>query len=173
MNSYKLPILILLAIISSSVSFAEASSSIKGQGFMKTRGGSVITCAGNSVYLDNSADDSNYVGLKGLAMAEESWLKASTGLLQGQVVENQEDRKKHNEVLAGHMKTITKLAKYNGNMIETICDAQGYFEFENLGTGMYEIGTTVEWFAGDEKQGGFISKTVNVKSGKNKVFITE
>ncbi len=59
------------------------------------------------------------------------------------------------------------------NIFETICDNQGNFEFPNVEPGKYYIRTTVSWYAGEEKQGGFVSETITLKDGKNKVILTK
>lgn len=72
-------------------------------------------------------------------------------------------------------KELLETLSSEGKILTTICDAQGNFIFENVPKGYYSIATTVEWKAGNEKQGGFLTETVDIKKEdeKIKVFIID
>ena len=59
------------------------------------------------------------------------------------------------------------------NTKETVCGSQGDFSFTGLKPGDYFIRTTVQWKAGDEKQGGTVNKVITLKEGDNRVIISE
>lgn len=144
------------------------AAGVVGQGFLKTQGGEVRTCAGNAVYIEryNEKNDNSYV-LK-LAL-----LKLTNELVENQLALNgQSDGATVSKLIAmqNEIKTINKSKVLAG---ETICDAQGNFEFSNIAPGMYIIGTTVEWLVGKEKQGGFIYTKFEATKEKKKVFITK
>lgn len=137
---------------------------ISGQGFLKTKGGDVKTCAGNSVYLNVAGNENDYVLAYGIYQKSLSIQNLTAKILNTNNVEDSEEVKiKRNE-----LSNIPKNKYY-----ETVCDAQGNFKFKNIKSGTYNIGTTVEWYVGYEKQGGFIYKKINVANSSSSVFITE
>lgn len=137
---------------------------ISGQGFLKTKGGDVKTCAGNSVYLNIAGNHDDYVLAYGIYKLSVENQNLSAKILNTRDVEDSEEVK----VKRNNLANIPKNKYY-----ETVCDAQGNFKFKNIKNGTYNIGTTVEWYVGYEKQGGFIHKKINVANSSSSVFITE
>ena len=70
--------------------------------------------------------------------------------------------------LEERLKNVTK-----ENTKETTCNSQGQFVFTELSPDTYYISTTVQWFVGDEKQGGTVTKTIILNEGENKIFINK
>lgn len=138
---------------------------ISGQGFLKTKGGDVKTCAGSSVYLNLATGDNNdYILAKRGYEASFDIQRLTAKILNTSNIEDSEEVKLNRKKLADIPKT-----KY----YETQCDAQGNFKFKNIKNGLYNIGTTVQWYVGGDKQGGFIHKKINVVDSSPSVFITE
>jgi len=155
---------------------------ISGQGFLKTNGGSIRTCAGNNVYLNKiTVDDKNNIIID-MAIIEKYYtdIKEYTeGIVlfkkfkdnEGEAVYKQalEDTK----VKIKNLKESITKSKYIHE--ETMCDAQGNFNFYDIKSGKYRIATTVEWYVGNKRQGGLIFKEITIKENKSKikVFITQ
>ena len=57
--------------------------------------------------------------------------------------------------------------------LKGVYDAQGNYEFPKVELGKYYITTVVEWYVGNEQQGGVVNKIINVQEGHNKVMLTE
>ena len=53
----------------------------------------------------------------------------------------------------------------------SICDAQGFFKFDQLADGSFYIWTTVQWYVDKDKQGGVLLKRVSVKNGETKEIV--
>lgn len=231
--------------------FGEASSNVSGEAFLRTKGGSVITCAGSPVYIEKY-NDNGYAYLTELITTKEKklfaldayrtinkqrrsvklkdleykfrssetqsrggidekivyWKKrlsnSSTDGSKNFIKEQLEELKKVKSGIAKkeNAKMLKKLKEENVKVEleetrkiyalekeilenkkqrsksiredtqETICNSQGQFSFLGLIPDKYYINTTVEWFAGDEKQGGIVSKIVTLKKGENQIFIT-
>lgn len=189
----------------------ETTANISGEAFLKTNGGSVITCAGNPVYIEK-ADENGYMYLTDLLEPKkiilsgiESRLHTSDKSLKYWIKEQQyyiefyQSHVKENPKEALHKRNI-KEAKIDldnvkkellliQNQVEslelqrekslkentkkTVCTSQGHFNFYELHPENYYVRTTVQWYAGDEKQGGILSKVVTIKEGKNKIILTE
>ena len=140
---------------------------VVGQGFLKTNGGSVITCSGNKVYLEKMYNKNGSSWWLYQAMMDEN--KKILFLLNalGRDV---------NEVLQDIEKLNTIISDYDtSNIQETMCDTQGNFEFYDVKPGKYLVGTTVEWYVGGDKQGGkiYTDFILGKKQSKTKVFITK
>lgn len=146
------------------------AADINGQGFLKTQGGSIKTCAGSPVYLDKFYEDESpksFVYQLALALQQEKTLQAKMKVLGG----TRNDFQTETQDIDQTKQLLNHIGKKN--IVETMCDAQGNFEFYDIKPGKYRIGTTVEWFVGNEQQGGFLMKVINVNKNRNKVFITE
>ena len=190
---------------------------ISGQGFLRTKGGSVRTCAGNSVYIEKSNPNGFIIQSEVLQEKKrnltyfESKLRSEKYSLgydekrlkdyNSEISSNQASiiKKMYKGMAADKKveiseskKTISKLEKYvldwnkevlnqqtivdnsiKDNIQKTMCDAQGNYEFKKVEVGKYYITTVVEWYVGEDKQGGIVSKIINVNKGKNKIMITE
>ena len=93
-------------------------------------------------------------------------------------VEKEKEESKESKKLLIVKKDISKLEEQlantkKENTKETMCNSQGQFSFTGLSPDHYYISTTVEWFVGDKKQGGIVTKIVILNEGENKVFITK
>lgn len=148
---------------------------ITGQGFLKTRGGHVKTCAGNEVYLESSSNHwlrhlINYELTRDIVASQERnvMLKKKLG---EDYSELQKELNLRSEEAINYYRLHLNANKQS--VIGTICDAQGNFEFKNIKNGEYYLATRVEWEVSDEKQGGLVYKLVEVKQKKQKVFLTE
>ncbi len=186
---------------------------IAGQGFLRTKGGLVRTCAGSSVYLEKS-NPNGFVVLSEALLAKKEKLsiaesnlfskKFSLDVAKGQLevylkvtnptlievvkdtVRNYKNKiivlekdiprikndiiEKKKEVLKYELKVKNSI---KNSVLQTMCDAQGNYGFLKVEVGKYYISTVVQWYVGDEKQGGIVSKTITVKEGENKIMITE
>lgn len=148
---------------------------ITGQGFLKTQGGDVKTCAGNEVYLEPS----NKEWVSSLLLSESARSVAETAAA---LADSQKrlgtDTTATEEEIDKHMEQWKKnyaihLNASNKSVLTTMCDAQGNFEFNNIKKGNYAIATRVEWKVGDEKQGGVVGDFIDINQKKQKVFLTK
>ncbi len=188
---------------------------IRGQGFLRTKGGSIRTCAGNEVYIErnnpngllylserlqNKKDHLDY--LEESLVTYKSWLNHSENMLKShesslrmfpsqstyykeQVSYYKERVIKDKQRISEQKKKISPAKKVvqeyetkvensvKDNILKTICDAQGNYSFPKVELGKYYIRTVVQWYVGDEKQGGIISKTITIQEGENTVMLTE
>tara|TARA_R110001583_G_C5653711_1_gene408975 strand:+ start:2027 stop:2563 length:537 start_codon:yes stop_codon:yes gene_type:complete len=126
----------------------KGEATITGQAFLRTRGGDVKTCAGSTVYLIPS---SNYaVERIRLLYGEEdngvSW---------------------DHKTAAGEVLPVAD-PLYFEYTLQTYCDADGNFKFENLPDGIYYLGTSVRWETGakhNSLQGGSLMQRAVVSDG--------
>ncbi len=183
---------------------------IAGQGFLRTKGGSVRTCAGNSVYIEKSnpngfiiqseilqekKNDLKYFEEElrsekySLEWDEKTFKRYSSeadssfykSLAEDKKVEISKSKKIISELEQNVLNKTKKFlnqqavvySSIKDNIHETMCDAQGNYEFTKVEVGKYYITTIVQWYVGDDKQGGVVSKIITVKEGKNKIMITE
>jgi len=130
---------------------SEGDNTITGQSFLKTRGGEVKTCSGSRVSLVPVNDYST-------------------------------ERMRH--IYGSNFSGYTSY--YNAKKIEfsnnnpgyfrlkrdTVCDAQGNFEFKNVPDGSYYITTSVVWEVPNQYstsfEGGALMKKVTVSGGEEK-----
>ena len=116
---------------------------VKGQAFLRTRGGNVITSAGSRVYLNP------------LTTYSIQWYLA--------YLEDLEDPF-NNVVLSD---PDPRLMEY---IRETIADASGSFRFENVPPGTYYLTTEVSWDAptgsGFRPQGGILVREIRVEDDR-------
>jgi hypothetical protein len=128
---------------------------IKGQGFMRTRGGEIRTCAGSRVSLVPITDYS-----------EERMMYLYN------IPSSSETR-----YTPWHERYKTTFAytdpEYEKFFITTYCDAQGNFLFENIADGDYFLATRVMWEApycvglncNNMFQGGDLMQRISVSGG--------
>lgn len=126
----------------------DGTANIRGQGFMRTVGGQIITCAGNHVY---AVPDTK--GSKGMLAA-----------YQLASVDSQDS-----EGISANETGVSE--KYMKHIRQTSCDAQGNFLFNNLPEGRWSISTSVNWMAGTLPQGGPLFDTILLKNGTSKSII--
>ncbi len=159
---------------------------IVGQGFLKTKGGLVRTCSGNKVYLEEYNENSFAKLQYGLLQKNKDFkkLKNFFEMIEYGYLHNPNPTSKNKKYVTDIKDKLSKLEqeifddnkkinRQRDNVFESICDAQGNFEFKKVKLGQYTISTVVQWYVGDEKQGGFIEKIFIVKDGKNRFMITE
>lgn len=132
----------------------EGNSKVTGSGFMRQRGGGVVTCAGQEVGL-----------VPATAYATERFT-ALYGNLDGLVGFNRTQVKFNPDV--PEYQRIRKI---------TTCDAQGNFEFDKVGKGDFYLYTTVLWETPSVNifgtpvmlpQGGAITMKVSLGNNENK-----
>lgn len=116
-------------------------NTIKGNSFMRQRGGGVVTCAGLSV---NLVPATNY--------AKER-ISVLYGSSEGGV-------SRHNYTFEPDPPAYRELVK------KTTCDSQGNFQFDKVADGEFYVNTTVAWQAGNKLQGGNMIKLVIVRNGQ-------
>lgn len=119
----------------------DGSNTIKGSGFLRQRGGGVVTCAGSEVVL---------VPATYYARERFAHLYGTGGI----------NRNRLNPVFVPdppEYRTFTK---------KTRCDAQGNFTFERVSDGDFFVTTGVHWQVGGANQGGPIMSRARVGSGE-------
>ena len=121
----------------------DGKNTVKGSAFMRQRGGGVVTCAGNSVFL-----------IPATAYAVERFQ-----FLYGTTTSGTNAHRKQFQFVPdppGYMSTVKA----------TKCDAQGAFIFEGVADGEFFVQTTVAWQVGSSLQGGNLMQRVRVEGGK-------
>ncbi|MCW5668119.1 MAG: hypothetical protein KIT86_00570 [Hydrogenophaga sp.] len=116
-------------------------NSIKGSGFLRQRGGGVVTCAGSEVVLIPAT----YYARERIAH-----LYGTGGI----------NRHRLNPTFVPdppEYRTFTK---------KTRCDAQGNFMFERVADGDFFVTTGVHWQVGGTNQGGPIMSRARVAGGE-------
>lgn len=124
---------------------AKPGQTIRGQAFLRQRGGGNVTCAGREVMM---IPDTAYFG--------EIFDIARRGAtaVPGQ-----------NHQVPKEFASLRKMS---------MCDAQGNFEFENVAPGRWFIATEVVWEVGSSNQGGGLLKRIEVAEGQTgRVFLTD
>ena len=117
-------------------------NTIRGSAFMRQGGGGVVTCAGRTVSLipaTRYADD-RFAGIYTFNA----------------------DR------AAARFRSIRfdpYESGYDKFMVETRCDAQGSFKFEQVADGTFYVETSVSWVVAREEQGGRLVHRVTVNGG--------
>lgn len=177
-------------------------TTIEGQGFLKTRGGDVKTCSGESVFL-YKLDDYLKLGEEKIKISTleryrrhgESYEK--TGSISDHFyskivndIENLQKLYPQLNIRSTYQKDtfnedIDKAKIFvtaSGPVLETMCDASGNFIIKNVPFGMYGIVTKVTWDRVETgnryispytiTEGGKIGKAINVNDNLQKVFIT-
>jgi hypothetical protein len=117
-------------------------ATLHGQAFMKTVGGDVKTCAGQTVYL---MPDNAY---------------------NAEIVQ------------APTRNFANRDARGDAYTRQTVCDAQGNFEFDNVPAKMWWVLVDVTWgvpnqYGSVDTQGGTIQEPVILQPGENKQVFTQ
>lgn len=154
MNLYKL--LLITALLLSSVNALD----ISGQAFVKQADGRVITCAGETVYLQ--ADTKNNILKK--FVFDNSEVKSAKEMIEK--AKTSVEKEKRKEIYSKRVKTRgeswNKMLREvtRGKILKRICDAQGNFIFEDLEyhEDGYLIVTRIYWFEANKMQGGIYRK---------------
>ena len=123
------------------------TSHIGGSGFSRQRGGGVVSCAGNTVYLMPDTDFYHWV----LTPATEQTVDTSFGF---DTVSGTRELHPVDERLAGEPLSYVHT---------TSCDIDGRFEFANIPQGSYLVATVITWSVlGSGDQGGPVVKQILV-----------
>lgn len=123
----------------------QGSATLTGQAFLRQNGGGVVTCAGSKVAL-----------LPAGAYTKEFVTKAFGNVQGGKVNALQVSQ-------INHPDGFTKQRR------ETICDAEGDFEFKNVANGDYYVASIVTWNVGGSiiPEGGGLIKFVRISGGRS------
>lgn len=119
------------------------ASTVRGSALVRQRGGGVVTCAGNDVFLVPATESGSRE------------LRRIFGSDQGYV------RRGGDASLGGG----TLVAPPEPNR-RTVCNAQGFFAFDSVRPGKWYIMTTIVWTVGDEYQGGTLLAMAEVQEGR-------
>jgi hypothetical protein len=122
---------------------APGTGTLKGSALMRQRGGGVVTCAGNDVFLIPAT------------ASVTSELRRIFGGDKGYVARG------GNAMLGGGKLVVAPKPNRQG-----VCNAQGFFTFTNVRAGQWYVMTTTTWTVGDEYQGGTILGTGEVMEGQ-------
>lgn len=127
----------------------KGKNTIKGSALWRQSGGGVVTCAGNLVTLipKTSYSTERFISIYGNDMAGIS-------------------------PIGNKVQFSPENLEYQQHRLNTQCDAQGYFAFENVADGDFFVMTAIVWAAGPHNpQGGAIMKSVSVNGGEVKTVI--
>jgi hypothetical protein len=125
-------------------------NSVSGQAFMRTQGGTIVTCAGLETQLIpvSKYSTQRIVTIYGSSESGfRNWYDLTNTKFEPDSLDYQNFNRK-----------IT-------------CDAQGNFKFDKLANGSYYLVSAVLWTAGEARQGGAIMRRVTLKDGENKNII--
>lgn len=118
------------------------TSTIRGSALLRQRGGGVVTCAGNDVFLIPATDSASRE------------LRRIFGSDQGYVPRGGDAS------LGGG----TLVAPPEPNR-RAACNAQGFFSFDGVRPGRWYLMTIVTWTVGDQYQGGTLLGMAEVSEG--------
>jgi hypothetical protein len=110
-------------------------NTIKGQGFLRQKGGGVVTCAGSQV----------------IAMPDTLFFREFISLYKAG---------KKPQIPGGFVDP-----SYRSIIKQAQCDAQGNFTFSAVPNGNWFVMTEVKWAVGYAPQGGALMREVNVADG--------
>lgn len=119
-------------------------NSVRGQAFLRQRGGGVVTCAGAGVSL---MPDTAYARERIRKAYGPSALEAAARRIIGVVLEDPDPA-------------------YVAHIRQTTCDADGRFAFTGLVDGTYYIETEVRWTVAYQPQGGPVVVPVDLRGGQ-------
>lgn len=124
-------------------------NTVKGSALMRQAGGGVVTCAGRPVLLVPATPYANerVVGIYG--NSTKGYRPGGTGGLAFQPDE------------PGYKK-ITRTS---------LCDAQGYFKFDNVADGAFYLVAGISWTVGTNPQGGSMFVKVSLAGGETQEVV--
>jgi hypothetical protein len=142
------PTLVQMSLTQADIDAANAQlgpgkSTLKGSALIRQRGGGVVTCAGNEVYLIPSTE-SVTSEVQRVFHGDKGYVPNGADPIMGGgkiVVPPQPNRK-------------------------AICNAQGFFTFAGIRAGRWYVMTNIEWTVGDERQGGTMLDVADVAEGQ-------
>lgn len=125
------------------------TATLRGSALLRQSGGGVVTCAGNKVLL-----------IPATPYAEERinfiYGPTQTGLVDPDLPP---------PLFEPNPPEYWKAMRYS------LCDAQGYFEFDGVKAGKYFVTTNVSWTVGYLKQGGNLLGPVVIAEGEKRTVI--
>ncbi|HHW7508036.1 TPA: hypothetical protein ACU21B_001897 [Mannheimia haemolytica] len=138
----------------------EGTAKIKGNAFLKQKGGTVVTCAGNEVQLIPYTEYAN----------------ERLSLIYGNVT------KGYNSYYGRSFKFVNDDKNYHTYKKKTVCDSEGKFEFDNLKEGTYFVSTEVSWkiskyltkyseYPTEVTEGGYLLQQVQVNKDDSKSIV--
>jgi hypothetical protein len=122
---------------------ASGTSTIKGSALIRQRGGGVVTCAGNEIFLIPATPSAT------------SELRRVFGDDKGYVPRGGD------ATLGGGKLVVPPRPNRPG-----VCNAQGFFTFPNIRAGKWYVMTSVIWTVGDQYQGGSMLSSAEVREGQ-------
>jgi len=124
-------------------------NSVRGSALIRQRAGGVVTCAGREVWLIPST-----------AYAEERFNAIYGNVDRGYTP------------AFGGKRVAGEEPQYRELMRKTICDAQGYFKFENVADGSFYLVSAITWqVSAYVPEGGAVMQKVTLKGGENKEIV--
>lgn len=129
---------------------APGTNKVIGSALIRQQGGGVVTCAGIEVVL---------IPVTAYSTERMQHLYGS-------------DQRGVNSGGPGSVRGFDQTpAAYLELMHKTLCDAQGMFEFADVGDGEYFVTTQVSWRVGYNLQGGNLMQRVKVSGGETKKIV--
>lgn len=122
---------------------ADGVNMIKGNAFMRQRGGGVVTCAGATVYLIPATE----------------YAKRRFTVLYGTSGDSGTNSHRRD------IKFSPDPAEYYSLSKSTRCDAQGNFTFDRIADGEFYVQTMVAWEVAGRLNGGNLMHRVRVTNG--------
>lgn len=127
----------------------EGTNTIKGSAVVRQQGGGVVTCAGNEVFLIPLTD-----------YAEER-VSALYGNTERGFV----------NPIQSNVKFEPDEPQFRELTRKRFCDAQGFFEFDEVADGEFFVGTSVSWVINYVQQGGYLIHRVAVQGGETEEVV--
>lgn len=124
-------------------------NTVKGFAVLRTVGGDAKTCAGEKVNLTPAT----------------AYAAERMSVIYGSTISGQRTLG-HGEYRTGWNGAERPVADYSRLAYTTVCDAQGKFEFSNVGDGDWYVVSTVYWEVGGRPQGGYLMRRVTVGGGQ-------
>jgi hypothetical protein len=139
-----IPISAIFDVAAAKAQLVDGTNTIRGSGFMRQKGGGVVTCAGQPVYL----------------VPATSYATERVRLLYGSTEKgvNSGSRNYRFNPDPPEYRSLTKTSR---------CDSQGSFVFERVADGDFYINTLVFWQVGSSAQGGQLMQRVTVTGGQS------
>jgi hypothetical protein len=118
-------------------------NSIRGSALIRQSGGGVVTCAGNQVEL----------------------VPATLYAIERMQIIYRNDVRGYASPNMFSDRPVPPDPRYMNLTRKTICDAQGFFKFENVADGEFFVFSTIVWQVGSAYQGGHLMQRVSVQGG--------
>jgi hypothetical protein len=135
----------------------KGTASISGSAFLRKNSGDIVTCAGQEVYLFPKTSYAT------------EYLSVNYGHTNIFVVSYFDSQKGYKGPSVGlPFDTVYPFSPY---VKSSYCDAQGNFEFKNIGDGEYYVATKVDWVVQGAVQGGSLVHSVNVKNNESTTVV--